>query len=53
MNKTLHQFSEINLSHLTLLLLLLLNLVNENQEEALQGMDDLEGVGNLDEKEGE
>ena len=53
MIKTPHQISEINLSHLTLLLLLLLNLVTENQGEALQRMDDLEGVGNLDEKEGE
>ena len=28
-------------------------LVKETQGEALQGMDDLEGVGNLDEVEGE
>ena len=27
--------------------------VNENHGGALQGMDDLEGVGNLDEEEGE
>jgi len=48
---------------MTVLLLLLLKLgvmmgktpklVKENHGGALQGMDDLEGVGNLDEMEGE
>ena len=62
-NKIPHKISEKNLSHLTVLLLLLLKLgvtmgetpklVKENQAETLQGIDDLEGVGNLDEMEGE